>query len=171
MYGREELDINKLVYATDIDTMLVDCEGTEVWPQDSDGCEYYFKSQADKVMDAMETRIKELEEKYKRLIGENQGNFDAMSIAIDGWEKRECELLERIAELESQLPKWISVKDKLPEKYGPYLVIHEDCKGGNAMDVFYYLLDETEGPVLVYDYQEVTSVTHWMPLPPTTEES
>ena len=61
MLGREELDVNKLVYATDIDTMLVDCEGTEVWPQDGDGNEYYFKIQADKVMDAMEARIKELE--------------------------------------------------------------------------------------------------------------
>lgn len=58
---REELDVNTLVYSTDIDTMLIDCEGTEVWPQDNNGNEYYYKSQADKVMDAMEARIKELE--------------------------------------------------------------------------------------------------------------
>lgn len=164
MYGREELE-------TYLSCEIFD-RRTHTFKTGTSG-EIFLKEEADKVMDAMETRIKELEEKYKRLFGENQGNFDAMSIAIDGWEKRECALLERITELESQLPKWISVKDRLPEKYGPYLVIYKDCKGDDVMDVFHYLLDKTDGSTCwVYDYQEVTSVTHWIPLPPppTTEE-
>lgn len=96
MYGREELDVNKLDYATDIDTMLVDCEGTEVWPQDGDGNEYYFKTQADNVMDAMEARIKELE---KRL--EDVQNTMATENVDLGMENHK--LKERIKELENDI--------------------------------------------------------------------
>lgn len=138
MYGREELDVNKLVYATDIDTMLVDCEGTEVWPQDSDGCEYYFKSQADKVMDAMEARIKELEE---------------------------------------SLPKWISVKDRLPEEGVFVYAVGQHLEGLLCFkENEWYTKEEVEDEPDSYwelcGYDK-DAIDYWMekPLPPTTEES
>lgn len=166
MYGREELDVNKLVYATDIDTMLVDCEGTEVWPQDSDGCEYYFKSQADKVMDAMEAHIKELETKLNDK--EQCCKWCSNDARIAGLHKRIAELEAVISKMETTTPKWISVEDVLPQ-WGKLVKIK--FKDGKE--------DERRFSA---DYKwvskgmqtcESVSVTHWMPLPyaPTTEDS
>lgn len=125
MYGREKLDVNKLVYVTDIDTVLVDCEGTEVWPQDNNGCEYYFKSQADKAMDAMEQRIKELEadaelDQKKRLM------------LCNGYNKK-C---ERVKELEKENAKL------------KCLVLH-------AMSEYFYLKAETYTEIEVAKYIKV----------------
>lgn len=52
--------------------------------------------------------------------------------------------------------KWISVKDKLPEKAGPYLVFHDDIGVGIAL----YL-----GGLWLADNNHYEFVTHWMPLP------
>lgn len=73
----------------------------------------------------------------------------------------------RIAELESQLPKWISVKDRLPEEYGDYLVVYKNYNDKDVIDVFTYAFDTKQGYACwVDDFEEDTSVTHWMPLPP-----
>lgn len=65
MYGREELEVLKTL-GDELNTSLVDCESTEVWLDN--GTELIPKEQADKVMDAMEARIKELElYDYRRL--------------------------------------------------------------------------------------------------------
>lgn len=77
---------------------------------------------------------------------------------------------------------WISVKDRLPEKDGQYLIYYNDdgfrgvwidnfavnlsnvsyCfKGKNRSGWFSYELDYSGQ----YNYEETTSVTHWMPLP------
>lgn len=51
--------------------------------------------------------------------------------------------------------EWISVKDRLPETYGKYLVA---CRGNNIPQIRYY-----DG---VWDvWNCVAEVTHWMPLP------
>lgn len=176
MYGREELDVNKLVYATDIDTMLVDCEGTEVWPQDSDGCEYYFKSQADKVMNAMERRIARLTalvegwkknsvvlgEMYHKRLEDVQYSMATENTDL-GMEN--FKLKERVKELESQLPKWISVKDRLPNVGDIVLVCFADRAKSHYFPIDVVRWDSS------YELQEI-SVAHWMPLPPppTTKE-
>lgn len=48
--------------------------------------------------------------------------------------------------------EWISVKDRLPEIYGKYLVV---CRGNNIPQIRLY-----EG-----DWDSLMEVTHWMPLP------
>ena len=75
---------------------------------------------------------------------------------------------QRIAELEKQIPKWISVEDGLPEESGSYLVCDVPYKiisvvaysarwkRFNCYDTF------TEEYV---NEHEVYEVTHWMPLP------
>ena len=53
------------------------------------------------------------------------------------------------------MAEWISVKDRLPEIYGKYLVA---CRGNNIPQIRYY-----DG---VWDvWNCVAEVTHWMPLP------
>ena len=165
MLGREELDVNKLVYATDIDTMLVDCEGTEVWPQDGDGNEYYFKTQADNVMDAMEARIKELE--HQVMTDCTCDSSKSATLRMDLYKAQ-----ERIKELEATISilettqKWISVEDELP-------------KEGEEALVFYTSWKHEYQQVAMFESGEFIDIggcalspTHWMPLPPppTTEE-
>ena len=65
MLGREELEVFAIV-GDGINTGLVDCESTEVWFDE--GTKLIKKEQADKVMDAMEARINELEGFCKELI-------------------------------------------------------------------------------------------------------
>jgi hypothetical protein len=55
--------------------------------------------------------------------------------------------------------KWISVKDRLPDKYGKYLVF---CEGFIAISTFYNGAPE---PHFVE-----TESTHWMPLPEKPHE-
>ena len=77
---------------------------------------------------------------------------------------------------------WISVKDKLPEQDGSYLVyynnegicgiwiddftinlsnIDSDFEGENRSGWYEYIIDGNEGCY----FEEITSITHWMPLP------
>ncbi|MCQ2183028.1 MAG: hypothetical protein MJY89_06460 [Bacteroidales bacterium] len=90
MYGREELE----PYHTHINCSFF---------------KSYLADEADKVMNAMENRIKELEEKL---------NDKEQCCKWCSNDARIAGLHKRIAELESQLPKWISVKDRLPTEDG-----------------------------------------------------
>ena len=162
MYGREELDVNKLVYATDIDTMLVDCEGTEVWPQDGDGNEYYFKTQADNVMDAMEARIKELEKMLEDV--QNTMATENVDLGMENHKLKERieELEAVISKMETTTPKWVSVKDRLPKGNPIIPALDEDNQvvwWGNWHD----------------DNLNIYGITHWsdkaLPPPPTTKEN
>lgn len=122
MYGREELKT------------YTSCELYDQRTDEFKSGEAFLKEEADKVMDAMEARIKELE--------------------------------ATISKMETTTPKWISVKDVLPQwgklvkikfKYGK-----EDERRFSAD---YKLVSKGMQAC------ESVNVTHWQPLPPTTEDS
>lgn len=106
---------------------------------------FYAAPEADAVMDAMEARIKELEESQAKVL----------ALGVSGG------LRLRIKELESQLPKWISVKDSLPTK-GQNVLVARNHRSLYPIDVVCWS----------EDYITHDIATHWMPLPPppTTEE-
>ena len=70
------------------------------------------------------------------------------------------ELTEKVAQFEAARPKWISVKEKLPENDDNYLVFTSDRN--DAVIATYY----GDGEWLEYDLTNlIPLVTHWMPLP------
>lgn len=156
MYGREELEVKELI--------------------DGNGFGY-SKDEADKVMDAMEARIKELESKLYGNNGETTrllnriNNFFTEDVKAKNIIE-ECytcihQLLSTISKMETTTPKWISVEDALPQ-WGKLVKIK--FKNGKE--------DERRFSA---DYKWVSKgmqtcesvyVTHWLPLPPppTTEK-
>lgn len=112
---------------------------------------FYAAPEADAVMDAMEARIKELDEANKLAV--IVGNKQAGRIK---------ELEEVISKMETTTPKLISVKKRLPESDATqYLVYNEKTKE----------YGESFFSLILKRFQ--FHVTHWMPLPPppTTEDS
>ena len=73
------------------------------------------------------------------------------------------------------IQEWISVKDRLPDKTGRYLVLKNriapDCLGGNRTDIVILRFFVDKGfrmPTHIPDWinEEINDeVTHWMPLP------
>ena len=71
--------------------------------------------------------------------------------------------------------EWISVKDRLPDKTGRYLVLKNriapDCLGGNRTDIVILRFFVDKGfrmPTHIPDWinEEINEeVTHWMPIP------
>ena len=75
---------------------------------------------------------------------------------------------KEIAELREKLPKWISVKEKLPiDRLKKYLVAFRDA-GGSIVDMARYF--PSDG--WTCDNWDVPQnlITHWMPLPEAPEE-
>lgn len=73
--------------------------------------------------------------------------------------------LALIQQLEAQVPKWISVEDRLPETFESVIVLakHEMliCHHDGDEWVINY-----DGEYAGYDYE----ITHWMPLPESPKE-
>ena len=70
--------------------------------------------------------------------------------------------------------EWISVKDRLPDKYGRYLALTPSrLKGKEYHEWLIYYLPQSG----FYDADpewgdiEMDDVTHWMPLPPCPEDA
>lgn len=59
-------------------------------------------------------------------------------------------------------PGWISVKDRLPEKEGFYLVV---TKYGTVYRELYFLGGDPPEPSFGWDGVSNGKYTHWMPLP------
>ena len=84
-------------------------------------------------------------------------------------------LIDEIADLRSKQPKWISVKESLPEDEGYYLVrvYYSDIEHcafevyGWHKGSFIYWAGGMELPVGINTHGEniPMKVTHWMPLP------
>ena len=64
-------------------------------------------------------------------------------------------------------PKWISVKDVMPEKAGDYLVIGERWSGSNVDVYIAYHHDKKYAHKFLSDCNDhgLDPITHWMHLP------
>lgn len=79
-----------------------------------------------------------------------------------GAQTQSYEVKENVLQLESQVPKWIPVTERLPEDYHDVLV-----SVGEMVDVgFHHHRYGWE----CYSYKKRNDVTHWMPLPSAPEE-
>ena len=75
-------------------------------------------------------------------------------------------LLNYIKELESQIPRWIPVEERWPEKDGIYLVFDPTIY---EIDVLWFAL-EMSGLPTSKTKEEWETVSHWQPLPKGPEE-
>jgi hypothetical protein len=68
-------------------------------------------------------------------------------------------------ETEEERPRWIPVKEKLPDKEGRYLV----GDYGDVLEAQFYLTGQLRRPEWsttdCYESEDLDHVTHWMPLP------
>lgn len=71
----------------------------------------------------------------------------------------ERDALAYIQQLEAKVPKWISVKESLPEKHRRVLGVY--CMG--VFEMYY------DGKYWRIDEMSFDTVTHWMPLPEPPE--
>lgn len=135
MYGREELKF--------------------CWGEAFLDCDVYEKEEADKVMDSMEAKIKELE----LALSNSREHEKALRKCFDNHRQLIKDLEATISILETT-QKWISVKDRLPPK-GQHVLVARTHRSLYPIDVVCWS----------EDYITHDIVTHWMPLPdaPTTE--
>ena len=68
--------------------------------------------------------------------------------------------LAYITQLEARVPKWISVKDRLPESYETVIISREDCHEA----CIGWLIDGS------WNVPKGVHVTHWMQLPELPKE-
>ena len=100
-------------------------------------------------------------------------SHDIFSEPVTTYAKLAIEALEKANGVTVQ--EWISVKDRLPDKTGRYLVLKNriapDCLGGNRTDIVILRFFVDKGfrmPTHIPDWinEEINEkVTHWMPLP------
>lgn len=129
--------------------------------------------------EALRKQLREAHESYEKHINELTTKCNQLQAEVDNYEKR-------IAELEAQMPKWVSVDDQLPEESGEYIVYIQmgtsvevpDFFGSNDLSYvtsMYFKerqklwLDEDDeaynADLSLVDTANDYHVTHWMPLP------
>lgn len=115
---------------------------------------YYYKDEADKVMDALQKRIKELE----HALSNSREYGRQLRKRFNDYRQRINELEADISKMETT-QKWISVKDRLPPKNVEFL----GCTIKGGVYPCWFLFPE----------HAIGHLSHWMPLPtpPTTEDS
>jgi hypothetical protein len=64
------------------------------------------------------------------------------------------------AEWQKRQSNWVSVKDKLPETTGRYLIYFPE-RSSSPMDAIFNVHEKTWGR----DFDRTEYVTHWMPIP------
>lgn len=86
--------------------------------------------------------------------------FNSLSNGVDCAVKMHADALAYITQLEARVPKWISVKDRLPESYETVIISREDCHEA----CIGWLIDGS------WSVPKGVHVTHWMQLPELPKE-
>ena len=109
-----------------------------------------------------------------------QAPFEGKVLDEWWWEEKIKRIADHLISNGVTVQEWISVKDRLPDKTGRYLVLKNriapDCFGGNRTDIVILRFFVDKGfrmPTHIPDWidEEINEeVTHWMPLPEPAEE-
>ena len=120
----------------------------------------------------MEMNPKELVEALRRCANGESEDCPFAGYGVCGCPEMSADQIERdqkeIEELRDKLPKWISVKERLPiDRLKKYLVAFRDA-GGSIVDMARYF--PSDG--WTCDNWDVPQnlITHWMPLPEAPKE-
>jgi hypothetical protein len=115
--------------------------------------------------------VEELEKRVAHLEALNQQNLSVITMQ----ERTRARLGERISELEAQVPRWISVEERLPEDDANVLVYAIDNNENSCIAMTSYThnlhgfhIEGWRSP-WQYFFNEHT-ITHWMPLPEPPKE-
>ena len=106
-----------------------------------------------------------------------QAPFEGKVLDEWWWEEKIKRIADHLISNGVTVQEWISVKDRLPDKTGRYLVLKNriapDCFGGNRTDIVILRFFVDKGfriPTHIPDWinEEINEeVTHWMPMPST----
>ena len=101
-------------------------------------------------------------EHLERCIAESKGLFSSLCVAI------KCYVDQMPA---VDMPQWIPVTERLPDKYGTFLVAIDEVHGENRISVDAADFDPFEKKWSTFGYFCAGyKVTHWMPLPEPPKE-
>ena len=114
---------------------------------------------------------KEIEKEAEKW-AKTQMNYDFEWDSLERESHQESAIEGYIAGYEAAQPRWISVKERLPEE-GAYVVALRGMgvtlgKFFNAKEPFWYCIDPYA--IGFIDYELKKTPTHWLPLPPAPEE-
>ena len=93
--------------------------------------------------------------------------FACGTVGLDDFEEFDDETVEDIASYLTDngvtVQEWVSVKDRLPEDSGYYLVVYQDKYNGSISTAFdMYVKCKTDE---WWENDFMRDVTHWMPIP------
>lgn len=149
--------------------------------QDTDNIEDWVYGSQQAMCDAADA-LEAADEK----IADYTAAIDALDDSNDAYIKENERLKKRIEELEAQMPKWVSVEDKLPEESGEYTVYIQmgtgvevpDFLGSNDLSYVTSVYFKKRQKLWFDEYEESYNadlslvdtandfhVTHWMELP------
>lgn len=101
--------------------------------------------------------------------------FNSLSNGVDCSVKMHADALAYITQLEARVPKWISVKDRLPEDDVDVIVYAISNNGGHTIVVTFHTHTlygfNIEGWASPWQYfTRNYTITHWMPMPEPPKE-
>ena len=101
--------------------------------------------------------------------------FNSLSNGVDCAVKMHADALAYIKQLEACVPKWISVKDRLPEDDVDVIVYAVSNNGGYTIVITFHTHKlyglNIEGWAPPWQYFTISyTITHWMPLPEPPKE-
>lgn len=110
--------------------------------------------------------VQQLEARIVHLEALNQQNLSVITMQ----ERTRARLEEQISQLESRVPHWIPVEERLPEEC-LYVIVY--LRGGsNDKDIWHIDADYFEdGEWHRYPGNGYYKPTHWMPLPEPTDKT
>lgn len=98
-------------------------------------------------------------------IGQLEKSVEFARDLSDGLKKATVEQEREIENLKSSVPRWISVKERLPKVKGSYLVCGKHwIAGSEPITTIHYWWGNSWAQSTVFE------ITHWMPLPEAPKE-